>query len=411
MTHYVIIGASHAGVSFAEKMRQQGNTDPITMIDKIAGIPLQRPPLSKAYLATDDSADDDEAAFHLRGSDWFAAQDITLLDGVAVNAIDRGAKSLQLDNGTVRTVQSYDKLVLAVGASARHLPMAEHDATNLFVLRDGTDARRLKAAMAHAKRAVVIGGGYIGLEAAASMRKQGLDVHVVEAAPRLLARVASPEISAAYQALHEGHGVAMHIGTGVAGLQAQDGIVRAVTLGNGDEIACDLVLAGIGVVPETKLAEDAGLAIGNGILTDYHYATDDEAIFAIGDNVLAEGRLGMRIESIHNAQYGGHYLASRFNDAPLPHEEAPWFWSDQYDRKLQSAGIVPAPADDVCAAIRAGKREGGQSVWSYQGGRLMAVESINDPQAYMIGKLCLEKGISPDMAQISDPAFALKSLR
>lgn len=405
MSHYVIIGASHAGVSFAEKMRQQGNKDPITMIDKIAGMPLQRPPLSKAYLAADS---DDEAAFHLRDADWFAAQDITLIDGVGVTAIDRAAKSLQLDNGTI---QPYDKLVLALGASARQLPMAQSSASNVFVLRDGNDARRLKAAVGRAKKAVVIGGGYIGLEAAASMRKQGLDVHVIEAAPRLLARVASPEISASYQSLHEGHGVVMHIGAGVAGLQASDNIVHAVTLGNGDEIACDLVLVGIGVLPETKLAEDAGLPVGNGILTDTHYATADEAIFAIGDNVLAKGRLPIRIESIHNAQYGGHYVASRFNDAPLPHEEAPWFWSDQYDRKLQSAGIVPAPAEDVSQAVRPGKREGGLSVWSYQAGRLMAVESINDPQAYMIGKLCLEKGVSPDMAQISDPAFALKSLR
>lgn len=405
MSHYVIIGASHAGVSFAEKMRQQGNQDPITIIDKIAGMPLQRPPLSKAYLAAES---DDEAAFHLRDSDWFASQDITLVDGVAVEAIDRAAKSLQLDNGAT---QSYDKLVLALGASARHLPMAESAASNVFVLRDGNDARRLKAAVATAKKAVVIGGGYIGLEAAASMRKQGLEVHVIEAAPRLLARVASPEISSAYQSLHEGHGVVMHIGAGVAGLQAQYGKVHAVTLGNGDEIACDLVLVGIGVIPETKLAEQAGLAVGNGILTDYHYATDDGSIFAIGDNVLAEGRLTIRIESIHNAQYGGHYVASRFNDAPLPNEEAPWFWSDQYDRKLQSAGIVPAPADDVSQAVRPGKREGGLSVWSYQAGRLMAVESINDPQAYMIGKICLEKGVSPDMAQISDPSFELKSLR
>lgn len=405
MTNYVIIGASHAGVSFAEKMRQQGNGDTITLIDKIAGVPLQRPPLSKTYLG---AALDDEDGFYLRSQEWFEAQNITLRDGVGVVKINRDQKSVTLDDGSML---GYDRLVLAVGAAARRLPLPEMDAKNVFVLRDGDDAKGMKAAMQTARSAVVIGGGYIGLEAAASMRKQGLAVHVIEAAPRLLARVASPPISASYRALHEGHGVQMHIDGGVAGLDVSEGAIAGVSLADGTQIACDLLLVGIGVVPEIALAQDAGLAVGNGVLVDYHYQTADGDIYAIGDNVLAEGRLPIRVESIHNAQYGAHYLASRFNDAPLPNEEAPWFWSDQYDRKLQSAGIVPAPAVDVSHITRAGKREGGLSVWSYQAGTLAAVEAINDPQAYMIGKLCLEKGTSPEPAQIRDRAFDLKSLR
>ena len=185
MGHFVIVGASHAGVSFAEKLRQQGCEDSITIIDRIAGLPLQRPPLSKAFLAADS---DQEDGFYLRAPSWFDAQNITLRDGVSVTEIDRDKKQVSLSDGTH---MSYDNLVLATGAVARRLPLPEMDAKNVFVLRDGDDAKGLKAALKEAQTAVVIGGGYIGLEAAASMRKQGLNVHVIEAAPRLLARVAN----------------------------------------------------------------------------------------------------------------------------------------------------------------------------------------------------------------------------
>ena len=403
MPHYVIIGASHAGISFAEKMRQLGSDDPILMIDRLSGTPLQRPPLSKAYLAADD-----EDAFLLRRKEWFDEQNITLRDGVEVTAIDRDSKSLHLSDGTH---QSYDKLILAQGAFARHLPFPEMSAKGVHVLRHGQDARQLKQALATAKKAVVIGGGYIGLEAAASLVKQNLSVSVIEAADRVLARVASPEISAYYEALHQSHDVAIHTGVGVSSLRAENGQIAAVGLADGTEIDCDLLLVGIGVVPETQLAKEAGLDVENGILTDHHYQTKDASIFAIGDNVLADGRWPIRVESIHNAQFGGHYLASRFTDGKPPLDEAPWFWSDQYDRKLQSAGLVPAPSDDVMQIERAGKREGGLSVWSFVGDKLAAVESVNDPQAYMIGKFCLEQARDVPKDKISDSDFDLKSLR
>ena len=403
MPHYVIIGASHAGISFAEKMRQLGSDDPILMIDRLSGTPLQRPPLSKAYLAADD-----EDAFLLRRKEWFDEQNITLRDGVEVTAIDRDSKSLHLSDGTH---QSYDKLILAQGAFARHLPFPEMSAKGVHVLRHGQDARQLKQALATAKKAVVIGGGYIGLEAAASLVKQNLSVSVIEAADRVLARVASPEISAYYEALHQSHDVAIHTGVGVSSLRAENGQIAAVGLADGTEIDCDLLLVGIGVVPETQLAKEAGLDVENGILTDHHYQTKDASIFAIGDNVLADGRWPIRVESIHNAQFGGQYLASRFTDGKPPLDEAPWFWSDQYDRKLQSAGLVPAPSDDVMQIERAGKREGGLSVWSFVGDKLAAVESVNDPQAYMIGKFCLEQARDVPKDKISDSDFDLKSLR
>lgn len=404
MTHYVVIGASHAGISFAEKLRQQGSEAAITVIDRISGTPLQRPPLSKAYLA----AQAQEAEFYLRDPEWFAAQKITLRDGLEAEAIERADKLLRLSDGSTL---GYDHLILALGAVPRRLPLAEMDSKNVFVLRDGNDARAIKSALGTAQKAVVIGGGYIGLEAAASMKKAGLEVDVIEAAPRLLARVASPDISQAYYDLHHSHGVRIHQGQAVERLVTDQGYIAGVRLADGAEIPCDLLLVGIGVVPEMTLAQEAGLAVGNGILTDYHYQTEDPAIFAIGDNVLADGRAEQRIESIHNAQYGGHYLASQFTGGPKPAEEAPWFWSDQYDRKLQSAGLVPQPSKCVHHVTRPGKREGGLSVWTYENADLKAVESINDPQAYMIGKRCLEKGISPLPEEIANTEFDLKSLR
>ncbi|MGC6530366.1 MAG: NAD(P)/FAD-dependent oxidoreductase [Candidatus Puniceispirillaceae bacterium] len=405
MSHYVVIGASHAGLSFAEKMRQAGAMDEITVIDRLAGTPVQRPPLSKAYLSSDAA---DDSAFHLRSDDWFDTQNITLKSGSDVTAIDRVDKAVHLADGDK---VSYDRLILATGAVPRRLPMPEMECENVFVLRHGDDAKSLRAAITTSSHAVVIGGGYIGLEAAASLSKAGLKVDVIEAAPRLLARVASEPISELYQSLHESHNVAIHVGIGVSGLIADKGKIAGVALADGTEISCDLLLVGIGVVPDMGLAETAGLATGNGILTNHDYQTDDDNIFAIGDVVLADGRGDSRMESIHNAQYSAHFLASQFTNSKPPMNEAPWFWSDQYDRKLQSAGLVPAPADDVIAVRRPGKREGGVSVWCYQGGQLRSVESINDPQAYMIGKLCLEKEISPSPDDIVNPEFDLKSLR
>ncbi len=405
MPHYVIIGASHAGISCAEKLRQLGSSDPITLIDRLAGVPLQRPPLSKAYLGADNA---EEESFYLRRADWFTEQNITLKDGVDVTAIHRADKTLTLSDGTS---QPYDELILALGAAPRRLPMAEMDAKGVHVLRDGADAKALKTDLASASQAVVVGGGYIGLEAAASLRKHGLSVTVVEAADRLLARVASPSISSYYQSLHEGHDVTILTGTGLTALTAEEGHITGVTLADGRQIPCDLLLVGIGVIPETALAEDAGLAVGNGILTSHSYQTSDPHIHAIGDNVMAEGRWPIRVESVHNAQFSGHMVASQFTGGKAPADEAPWFWSDQYDRKLQSAGLVPAPGDEVVHISRAGKREGGLSVWTFAHDKLVAVESVNDPQAYMIGKFCLEQDKPVQAAQIADETLDLKSLR
>ncbi|MEC7208728.1 MAG: NAD(P)/FAD-dependent oxidoreductase, partial [Pseudomonadota bacterium] len=276
--HIVIVGASHAGLSCAEKLRGFGFDRQITILDRDPGLPLQRPPLSKTYLKADLS--DGEGAFALRKPDWFDNFDITFRPDCAAVSLDRTARTLSLSDGSHL---SYDHLVLATGAEARPLPAAP-DAANLHLLRTAADARALRAGLPDAGAAVVIGGGYIGLEAAASLRSLGIEVHVVEMAPRLLGRVASPALSDHCAALHQANGVHLHLGVAVDRLvTSAEGRIEAVRLADGISLACRLVLAGIGIIPETALAEAAGLTVDNGIVTDDSYTTSDAHISAIGD--------------------------------------------------------------------------------------------------------------------------------
>ena len=403
--HIVIIGASHAGLSCAERLRAGGFDGRITILDRDPGLPLQRPPLSKTYLKADLA--DGEGAFLLRKGDWFDNFDITFRPDCAVAAVNPHDKQISLTDGSHL---SYDHLVLATGAFARPLPDVA-DSPNLHVLRTAGDARGLRAGLTDVRAAVVIGGGYIGLEAAASLRGFDIDVHVVELAPRLLARVASPALSDHCAALHRQRGVRLHIGKATERLDTDTkGRVTAVHLDDGTRLETQLVLAGIGIIPDTALAEAAGLDVDNGIVTDQHYTTSDPHISAVGDVARAPSVNPFRVESIHHAQYSGAVVAARLTGAAAPAREAWWFWSDQYDVKYQMAGLVPADGPSVSVATRAGRRENSLSVWSYDGADLVSVEAANDPQAYMIGKKCLEAGLSPDASDLANPDFVLKSL-
>ena len=326
-----------------------------------------------------------------------------MIDGMAVTQIDPAAHQLQLADGQT---MAYGKLVLATGAVPRQLQPAA-GLGGVHVLRNPDDAAALRNAMQTTTTAVVIGGGYIGLEAAASFAKAGLDVHVIEAADRLLARVASPDMSAFFMALHQHHGVQIHIGAAGTDIHHHDGHFNGVTLADGQHIAGELLVVGIGVAPDSALAEVAGAATGNGILVDRHMRTTIDDIYAIGDVALIDGA-ALRIESVHNAQDTAARAAADMTKTPLPENTIPWFWSEQYDVRLQSAGIVPVSSAAVQYAVRPGKREGGLSVWSYDQGQLVAVEAVRDPAAYMLGKKCLENNMSPALSQIIDPAFDLK---
>ena len=407
MSRIIIIGASHAGLSCAERLRHHGFDGQITIFDREDGLPLQRPPLSKAYLKTE--AGTSEEAFFLRKSDWFEVFNIDFQPGCGVRSIDRQSGQIELADGRIA---AYHQLVIATGASARQLPMPGGQCEGVFELRIARDARAIRAHLAHTKKAVVIGGGYIGLEAAASLRAAGIEVDIVEMAPRLLARVASKALSEYCADLHHRHDVRLHCRKGVEEIISDDSKkLRAVRLSDGTELEADLVLAGIGVVPESQLATQAGLKVENGIIVNSDYQTVDAGIWAIGDVAHAPDISPMRIESIHHAQYSASVAAAAMTGMPAPAREAWWFWSDQYDVKFQMAGIVPVAREaELISITRAGRRENSLSVWSWLDGQLVAIESANDGQAYMIGKKCLEAGRHPGPQEIANPEFALKTL-
>ena len=407
MTRIIIIGASHAGLSCAERLRYHGFEGQITIFDSEDGLPLQRPPLSKAYLKTE--AGTSEEAFFQRKSEWFEVFNIDFQPGCAVRSIDRQSGQIELADGRIA---AYDQLVIATGASPRQLPMPGGQCKGVFELRIASDARAIRAHLAHTKKAVVIGGGYIGLEAAASIRAAGIEVDIVEMAPRLLARVASKVLSEYCADLHQHHDVRLHCRKSVEEIISDDSTkLRAVRLSDGTELEADLVLAGIGVVPESQLATQAGLKVENGIIVNTEYQTADAGIWAIGDVARAPDINTMRIESIHHAQYSASVAAAAMTAMPAPAREAWWFWSEQYEVKFQMAGIVPVAQEaELISVTRAGRRENSLSVWSWLDGQLVAIEAANDGQAYMIGKKCLEAGRHPDPQEIANPEFAPKTL-
>ena len=397
----IIVGASHAGIACAEQLRANGFSGQIQLIDRLSGVPFERPPLSKGFLQADGS---DDQKFLLRRSDWFTSRKITLIDGREVTAIDPGTKQVQLDDGQLC---KYDKLVLATGAFPRQLDDA-NKLQNVFVLRHAKNAYELRTAMKGRQNAIVIGGGYIGLEVAASLTKAGMNVDVIEMMERVLARVASPDISAFFANLHENHDVRIHTGAIRQKILQKDGAFSGIQLNDDQIIDAELLLVGIGVLPDLGFAADAGLTTGDGIVVDGMMQSSVEDIFAIGDVALVDGAIS-RIESVDNAQNTAARAAAAICGLSQPPKMAPWFWSEQFDARLQSAGIVPQEAAAAQYIVRPGKREGGLSVWSYNAhGKLAAIEAVRDPAAYMLGKKCLDLGLSPPPSDIGNAAFDLK---
>ena len=399
----VVIGAGHAGVAFVDAMRRNGFAGELTMIDRLAGLPLERPPLSKAFLLAEDG---DEEGFALRAPGWFADNRITLLTGRDIAGLDVDASRMTLDDGSVL---SYDRLVLATGATPHRLP-GTAGLAGVFVLRDPDDARRLRAAARAARSVLIIGGGYIGLEVAASLTKAGKAVTVIEAAPRLLSRVASPPVSAFFAARHGDEGVDIVTGSSVTAIRHHEDRFVGATLADGRHVDADMLVVGIGVAPNTGLAAQAGLTVANGIVTDSSMRTSRPDIYAIGDGAFdADNGHGVRIESVHNAREQAERAAAAITGNDPPRRQSPWFWSDQYDVKLQSAGVLPVNDPNLRHVQRAGRRAGGFSVWSFVGEDLVAVEAIGDPAAYVLGKTCLERRRAPHPSQLADTGFDLKA--
>ncbi|MGB3313123.1 MAG: FAD-dependent oxidoreductase [Albidovulum sp.] len=395
----VIIGAGQAGASLAAKLRGLGHTGAITMIGEEPAPPYQRPPLSKGYLLGEMELE----RLYLRAPSFWADQDITLKLGAEVTAIDRSAKTVRVDGESI----PYDQLALTTGSRPRRLPAAGGgDLSGVYTVRTLADVDAMAPEFQAGRRLLIVGGGYIGLEAAAVGAKLGLNVTLIEMALRILQRVACPETSDYFRKLHGGHGVKILENTGLDRLTGE-GRVSGAALSDGTQIEVDFVIVGVGITPLTILAEEAGLVIENGIRTDAEGRTSDPAIWAAGDCASFPHRGGrIRLESVGNAIDQAELVAENMLGAGKGYEAKPWFWSDQYDVKLQIAGLNTG-YDRIVTRPGEG---GAVSFWYYKGDTLLALDAMNDARAYMIGKRLIEAGKSPDPGVIADPAADLKPL-
>ncbi|GAN76082.1 FAD dependent pyridine nucleotide-disulfide oxidoreductase/ferredoxin reductase [Acidisphaera rubrifaciens HS-AP3] len=405
----LIVGAGQAGATAAALLRQYGWTGSITLVGAEAASPYQRPPLSKAWLAGTAT----DADLRLRAPGFYAEQRIDLRTGVRVEAIDRAGRAAILADGTRLP---YDRLILATGCAPRRLALPGMDLPGVLELRTQDDATRLRAALSPGARLAVIGGGYVGLEVAATAVRLGLAVTVIEREARLLARVASPELAAYIHAAHAAAGVAIRLSADVASLDgagldgaALDGAgdrVAGVRLGDGTVVACDATLVGVGAVPCDALARGCDLACDNGIVVDAACRTDDPAIQAIGDctrRPLPLYATTGRLESVPNATEQAKQAAAALCGRPPPPPEVPWFWSDQYDLRIQIAGL---PVGAVPRIVR--QTAGAFSVAHLDAGdRLVTIETVNAVTDFAAGRMIIGRRRRLDPARLADPACPL----
>lgn len=402
----VIVGASHAGVSLALQLRREGWEGPIQLVGAEKELPYHRPPLSKELLSGQKELD----AIRLRPEKIYADNDIELLLGTTALKIDKEQRSLHLHDGRVL---QYENLALCTGAKVRQLPLAL-DSERVLYLRTAADVAQLQALAQPGKHAVIIGGGYIGLEAAAVLRKMELEVTVLEMAPRVLARVTSQVLSDYLTSLHMMHGVSIKTSTQVNGIQDHEGKLQVVCNDNTEYLA-DFVLVGIGVGPNTTLAETAGVSLDDGIVVDEKGCTSVPHIFAAGDCTRHPNRFAggnVRLESVQNANDQARVVAANMVGKASIYDAAPWFWSDQYDIKLQMAGLNSNYDSTVTRGDPTNAENEGFCVFYLRAGELVAVDSVARPKEFMAGKQLIARGITPDKANLADeqiePASWLK---
>lgn len=400
----VIVGAGQAGVQAAEALRSLGHAGEVIVLGDEPHAPYHRPPLSKAWLA----GEMDAAQLTMRAPELLAKKHIVLRTGARVHHLDRAHATLVLDDGSTL---AYDGLVLATGARPRRPALPGIDAPGVHTLRTRDDAsaiaERLRHCATHGLPVVVIGGGFIGLEVAATARKKGLAVTVLEAAPRLLGRVLAPLLCDWYAQLHRGHGVALQFDARIEAIEPQaDGNACTVRLASGERLAAGLVVVGTGVEPDDALARAVGLACERGIVVDACARTADPHIVAAGDCTarrLADGSL-LRLESVQNATEQGKSAAAALLGQERPFTATPWFWSDQYDKKLQLAGLSGGADHWV---VRGSMESASFSVLHYRGGRLIAADSVNAPKDHLAVRKLLDAGVSPAPELAADPGFDL----
>jgi 3-phenylpropionate/trans-cinnamate dioxygenase ferredoxin reductase subunit len=396
----VVIGGGHAGAQLCNGLAAAGLGPRVHLVCAEPVLPYQRPPLSKAFLKGPDEA----LQWH-RPAEWFAEAGITVHAGDAAVAIDRAARSVTLASGRVLP---YERLVLATGARPRSLPNLPPGLDNVAELRSAADAARLRERLAAAASVTIVGGGFIGLEVAASARARGLAVRVLESAPRLLMRSVSAELSEHVLRAHLASGIELRLGVAVGGFRVEGQRLISLEV-NGQVEAVDLLLPGIGAAPEHALASAAGLHCENGIVVDEFMQTSDPAVLAVGDcTSFPEARSGkrLRLESVQNANDQARTAVLTLTGAPQSYRALPWFWSEQGSMRLQMAGLMPAEGE---RHRRPGNTPASFSVLHYANGQLVCVESVNAPMDHIAARKLLEAGISPDPAEACDPARALKS--
>lgn len=398
----VVVGAGQAAIAFISRHVALGSDQPVLLIGEEAHPPYQRPPLSKKYLL----GQLERERLFIRPLEWYREQGIALRFDTRIDRIEPGQRRVISADGEAI---EYDKLLLCTGSSARCLPDSIGGALEgVYTIRSIADIDRMAPQFRAGRRLLIVGGGYIGLEAAAAARQLGLEVTLLEMAERILQRVAAAETSAYFRALHQAHGVQLHESARLLRLLDTDGKVRGAELESGEVIDADLVLVGIGGSPNTDLAQAAGLDCDNGIRVDPVCRTSDPHIYAAGDcTCFLRNELSVRLESVQNAADQGDLVARHLAGEDVSYTALPWFWSDQYDCKLQIVGLNHGYTHTV---VRPGSSAESLSIWYYRDDVLLAIDAMNEPKSYAFGRKIIEAGINPPAAQVADSATDLKAL-
>lgn len=398
----VIVGAGQAAAQACASLRQFGYAGALTLIGDEPALPYQRPPLSKAYMKGDLA----EERLYFKPQDWYDSQSIDVMRNTRVTTIDRAARTVTTDSGKSL---DYDALIISTGSRPRALPVPGAELGNVFDLRDLKDVEAIRPHMQAGRRLVIVGAGYIGLEAAAVARQLGLEVTVLEMADRVLARVTSPVMSKFFEDEHRRQGVDIRTGAQLAELRGAQTVQSAV-LADGTDIPADIVLVGIGILPNQELAAEAGIACKNGIIVDRDARTNDPRVFAAGDcahrPLVHYGRDG-RLESVHNAIEQGKLAAAAIMGKPRPVEDCPWFWSDQYDLKLQIAGLSEGYDQIV---VRGNPDDRKFAAFYLRNGKLIAVDAINSAPEFIVAKKLIMSGASLAPETLGDTSISMKEI-
>lgn len=399
----VIAGAGHAAGQLIATLRQKKYPGKIVLVGEEPWLPYQRPPLSKKFLAGELEAE----RLYVKPASFYDDPAIDVRLNTRVESIDRAERSVRTSDAESIP---YSDLVIATGSRVRKLTVPGCELAGIHYLRGIQDVEAIRAGLATARRLVIVGAGYIGLEVAAVAKRLGHHVTVLEMADRVMSRVVAPELSAVYERLHREQGVVLELNTGLEGFAGESGQVTGVMASTGETIPADLVVVGVGILPNIELAADAGLPVDDGIVVDERCATEDEHIFAIGDCTAHPSRIyggRLRLESVQNALEQAKVVASNLCGGDLVYDQVPWFWSDQYDVKLQIVGLS-AGYDQTVA--RGNPADRSFSCVYLRDGRMIAIDSVNAPKDFMQAKALIASGARPDPERLADPETPLKSL-